>query len=153
MKLTSRIPAYTLAELIVVMILTTIVVGLAFSTLRLVQSHMTAIQANYDKKREVGQFNSLIELDFNRFNNITYDKNTDVLTFKNPLDSLNYQFSESKIIMGEQTLNIPISEKVFFYDGEKREAGEIDAIRVVMDSLNKAQFFVFKVNDPTRKIN
>ena len=44
MKLTSKIQAYTLSEMIVVLILTSIVVGMAFSVLTLVQKHMSGIR-------------------------------------------------------------------------------------------------------------
>ena len=43
-----KIKAFTLSELIVVMVLTLVVAGMAFSVLQLVQKHMYAIKGNFE---------------------------------------------------------------------------------------------------------
>ena len=74
MKSNKKIMAFTLSEMIVVLILTSIVIGLAFSVLNLVQKQMSAIQDNYNKSLELNKLETALWLDFNRYSDIRFNE-------------------------------------------------------------------------------
>jgi Tfp pilus assembly protein FimT len=51
-----KLKSFTLSELLIVMIITAIVVGMAFSVLRLVQKQIHTIQTNFDKSSTLALF-------------------------------------------------------------------------------------------------
>ena len=73
MRTNKKIQAFTLTEVIIVLILTSIVVGLAFSVLGLVQKQMLAVQENYNKNLDISKLETSLWLDFNRYSEISYD--------------------------------------------------------------------------------
>ncbi len=154
MKINRKIQAFTLSEMVVVLILTSIVVGLAFSVLLLVQKHMTSIQINFIQKTELNKLEQSLWIDFNRYSNITYDALEDEITFINAMDSINYQFHEQYIVKALDTFYIPIHNKTFFFNGNNIEIGPIDAIKLETSKIMQNQhLFVFKKNDATLFIN
>jgi len=74
LKSTNKIQAFTLSEIIVVLILTTIIVGLAFSVLTLVQKHMRSIQSNFYNTTELKKLETSLWLDFNRYSLFIFAK-------------------------------------------------------------------------------
>ncbi|GAA3614526.1 prepilin-type N-terminal cleavage/methylation domain-containing protein [Flavivirga amylovorans] len=154
MKSNNKIQAFTLSEMIVVLILTSIVIGLAFSVLSLVQKHITGIQSNFIHNTEINKLEQSLWIDFNRYTKIEYDALQDEIKFSNHIDSLHYQFHETYIIKNRDTLNIQLQNKLFFFDGDIIESGLIDAIKLQTSKLFQSQkLFVFKKNDATPFIN
>lgn len=150
MKLNRKTEAFTLSEMIVVLILTSIVVGLAFSILTIVQNHMKAIQKNLDFTMELNKLEQSLNLDFNRFSKIEYDDLNGVLLFSNEMDSKNYVFRENYIVKDLDTFQIELSNKQFYFDGIATTAGYIDAVKLETSKTTQNQrLFVFKRNDAT----
>lgn len=146
----SKIKAFTLSEMIVVLILTSIVVGLAFSVLNLVQKHMSSIHQNYTNKTMLNKLETALWLDFNRYSKIEYNNLENELKFTTAIDSVVYQFSEKNIIKGIDTFPVPLQLKEFYFDGERIENGQIDAIKLeAQKELQNQQLFIFKKNDAT----
>ncbi|TXD83549.1 hypothetical protein ESY86_09575 [Subsaximicrobium wynnwilliamsii] len=140
--------------MIVVLILTTIVVGLAFSVLILVQRQMLAIQGNYQTNLELNTLETSLWLDFNRYSKITYDELEDELKFSTELDSISYRFYDKRIIKDRDTFSVHIKQKIFFLDAEEKEKGNIDAMKLEMpDSYQNKKLFVFKTNDAKLYMN
>lgn len=154
MKTNRKMQAFTLSEMVVVLILTSIVVGLAFSVLSLVQKHMTGIQTNFVQKTELNKLEQSLWIDFNKYSNITYDALDDELKFTNEIDSLTYQFHEQYIVKVLDTFNIPTQRKTFFFNGIHVEVGIIDAIKLETSKIMQNQhLFIFKENDARPFIN
>ncbi len=150
MKTNKKIQAFTLSEIIVVLILTSIVVGLAFSVLGLVQKQMLAIQSNYNKSLEVQKLETSLWLDFNRYPNIRYDAIENELILKHELDSISYQFSEEHIVKAQDTFSIPLETKQFYFDGVISETNKVDAIKLrTTKAYQNRELFIFKKNDAT----
>lgn len=150
MKTSKKIQAFTLSEIIVVLILTSIVVGLAFSVLGLVQKQMLAIQSNYNKSLEVQKLETSLWLDFNRYPHIRYDAIENKLILKHDLDSISYQFSEENIIKAQDTFSIPLETKQFYFDGILSESNKVDAIKLrTTKAYQNRELFIFKKNDAT----
>ncbi|MEP5340006.1 MAG: prepilin-type N-terminal cleavage/methylation domain-containing protein [Algibacter sp.] len=154
MKTKHKIQAFTLSEMIVVLILTSIIVGMAFSVLTLVQKHMNSIQINFNKNTELNKLEQTLSLDFNRYNDVRYKPYEDALIFASEIDSITYVFTNKYIVTKLDTFNIDIERKIFFFDGEKVEIGNIDAIKLETSKTFRNQpLFIFKKNDATLFLN
>ncbi len=150
MKPNKKIKAFTLSEMIVVLILTSIVVGLAFSVLNMVQKHMFSIQQNYTNNTGLNKLETSLWLDFNRYNNISFDALENELKFSTALDSVSYKFNEQYIIKEEDTFKIALKNKWLYFVTNPVEEGKIDAIKLETTKvLQNQQVFIFKPNDAT----
>jgi len=148
MQTNKKVYAFTLSEMIVVLVLTSIVVGLAFSVLGLVQKQMTAIKDNYNKNLELNKLETSLWLDFNRYSSISYDSLEDELLLINELDSMSYKFSERYIIKEQDTFFIQLENKELYFNGVSSITHQVDAIKLRTSKafLNR-ELFVFKKND------
>tara|TARA_R110002094_G_scaffold202065_1_gene173391 strand:+ start:295 stop:504 length:210 start_codon:yes stop_codon:yes gene_type:complete len=64
-----KIKAFTLSEMVVVTILTSIIVGIAFSVLSLVQRHMYSIKQNFNNNTELSKLEQALWIDFDMLSN------------------------------------------------------------------------------------
>ena len=150
----SKIQAFTLSEMVVVLILTSIVVGLAFSVLNLVQKHMAGIQNNFNHAMELNKLEQSLWIDLNRYSKISYDAFNDTLKFTTEIDSVSYQFHETYIVKALDTFPLQLQSKTFFFDGNPMVSGTVDAIKLeTSKTFQSQQLFVFKENDATPFIN
>ncbi len=148
MKPNKKIQAFTLSEMIVVLILTSIVVGLAFSVLNLVQKHMYGIQQNYTNNTALNKLETSLWLDFNRYSNISFDALENELKFSTALDSVSYKFKDQYIVKEEDTFKIALQNKLLYFVVNPVEEGNIDAIKLETTKvLQNQQVFIFKPND------
>ena len=69
MKNNFKIKAFTLSEMVVVTILTSIIVGIAFSVLSLVQRHMYSIKQNFNNNTELSKLEQALWIDFDMLSN------------------------------------------------------------------------------------
>lgn len=154
MKLNKKIAAFTLAEMIVVLILTSIVAGLAFSVLTLIQKQMLGIQENFKHNSELNLLEQSLWLDFNRYNRISFDEIENQLKFSTELDSVYYGFKPDYIVKQQDTFQIQIKEKLLFFNGDQVENGKVDAIKMETTKpfLNQ-KLFIFKPNDANQFID
>lgn len=147
MKLTTKIQAYTLSEMIVVLILTSIVVGMAFSVLNLVQKHMRGIHNNFNANTKFHLLEQSLTLDFNRFSDIRYDSVDDELIFSSELDTKTYTFTQDYILKGRDTFPVPLASKMFYFDGLNVEKGKVDAIKLeASKTFQNKRLFIYKHN-------
>src|SRR5690606_37390486 len=115
--------------MVIVMILTAIVVGLAFSVLTIVQNHMRKIQGNLEFGMELHKLEQSLNLDFNRFSKIEYDQIEDALLFSSELESRTYFFNTDYITKDLDTFHIQLNRKRFYFDGDEIVFGKIDALK------------------------
>lgn len=145
-----KIKAFTLSEMIVVIIITTIVVGMAFSVLAMVQKHMKGIQANFNNTLEIEKLEQVLNTDFNRYSKIQYSTNNEELFFISEIDTITYQFTEKHVITPTDTLSLEVHHKQFYFNGAKVIDGKIDAIMLeTTKALLSQNVFVYKRNDAT----
>nr|WP_321232942.1 hypothetical protein [uncultured Psychroserpens sp.] len=150
----SKIAAYTLSEILIVMIISTIVIGLAFMVLSLVQRNMWAIGENLNNTAELNRLEQSLWIDFNRYNNISFSVNEDKLLFLSPRDSISYYFNSEFITRAKDTFHFKHVEKLFFFDGKKIYKGKLDALKLELPkAYGNQQLFVFKSNDASQFMN
>ncbi|MEO8934111.1 MAG: hypothetical protein ABI295_07365, partial [Xanthomarina sp.] len=81
-----------------VLILTSIVLALAFSVLTLVQKHMYSIEKNLKEHTIINKLEVSLCLDFSRYSRISFDEMEQQLQFYNEIDTLHYQFKTDYIV-------------------------------------------------------
>jgi len=134
--------------MIVLLLLTSIVIGMAFTILTLVQRQMFGIQSNFQATTEFRLLEQSLWLDFNRYNLITYNEFEAVLTFKSEIDSINYRFEEKVVIKDTDSFPIPLELKTLYFNGQPIQKGLVDAIKLETDKETQGKrIFIFKRND------
>ena len=149
-----KLKSFTLAELLVVMIITAIVVGMAFTVLRIVQKQIHAIQTNFDKTSTLALFEQKLWQDFNETNAIIYDNQNQTLMMTSEIDTITYLFKEDFSMRNLDTIKLKINTQNAFFKGKEVTKGYIDAIRLSAEtSLPDYEIFVSKKNDITFFMN
>lgn len=145
-----KIRAFTLSEMIVVLIITTIVVGMAFAVLNLVQRQMHGIEKNYERNTELNRLRQSFWIDFNRSEAVYYDGTKGQLRFVNGMETQKYIISGNLIIREMDTFRLQWEEQRFLFQNKERTSGEIDAItfRTGKEYGNR-QLFIYKRNSAT----
>lgn len=150
MQINKQIKAFTLSEMIVVLILTSVVVGMAYAVLGLVQKQMMVIQQNYINQANLKKLETSLWLDFGRYNSVHFSSTENQLKFSNELDTLIYEFTSGYVIRETDTFATEIKSKAFFLKSEKIDQGFIDALKIVTDNkMQNQELFIFKHNDAT----
>ena len=149
MKRSGKIKSFTLTEMMVVLVISAIVVGLAFTILSIVQKNMLSIEENYTYSTELTQLEVALTADFNSFTRVDWIENQDMLQFSSPLASRSYVFYQDSIVSDISTFKVQLKDKSFFFEGKNINSGSIDAIKLkfAKTSDNHA-IFVYKKNDP-----
>lgn len=133
-----------------VLILTSIVLALAFSVLTLVQKHMYSIEKNLKEHTIINKLEVSLCLDFSRYSRISFDEMEQQLQFYNEIDTLHYQFKTDYIVKELDTFKIQLQNKNLYFEGETKEKGDIDAMKLTVSNNNIDKFiFVYKQNDAT----
>lgn len=131
-----------------VLILTSIVVGLAFSVLKLVQRHMYGIQYNLNQSTTLNRLETALWVDFNRYPNIDYNTNDSILEFSSKIGKTAYKLGKTQIVKDTDTFNIELQNKSLFYKGKTIEKGKVDAIKLeTSKSFQNQRLFIYKRND------
>lgn len=151
--LTKKIKAFTVAELLIVLVISSIVVGLSLTVLNLVQRQLVNIQNNYAKNTEVRLLERALHNDFYNYN-LNLDANNKGLQAYHENDTINYQFKEQFLLRNTDTLSVAIYQIKAYLDGNQVNSGPIDALEL---SLSKAgpeyRFFISKRKDATFYMN
>ncbi|WP_299112280.1 hypothetical protein [uncultured Winogradskyella sp.] len=150
----SKVKAFTLNEMVIVMIITVITVGLAFTVLSLVQRHMWSIQQNFSLNTEFNRLEEALWIDVNNYSSMSYTETDNLVKFRTIKDSMTYRFHDNYVLRNKDTFHIKIEHKELFFNGEKIKEGKIDALRLELSRKYKdQQIFIFKTNDAKQFMN
>jgi competence protein ComGC len=148
-----KLQSFTISELLIVLIITSIVVGMAFSVLELTRKEIDKINQNKKFETEINQVELKLSIDMNSFaESKILDKN---ILFKNEVDSVQYEILEDKLILKEDTLLSNVIDIKCFFKGHKVEKGDFDACKFIVEMKKDiyATIFVYKINDATTDLN
>lgn len=156
MQKVSRLKAssFTLNEILIAMIVSVIVIGIAFSVLGLIQKHMWSIQENLKAIGDLNRLEQALWIDFNTYHNITYNDQASEMILASPLDSISYKLNGHWIVREKDTFQIKMNDKTFYFNGKNVTNGKIDAFQCIGDKnkINQS-IFVYKRNDAALFIN
>ena len=148
-----KIKAFTIAELIVVLVLSSIVISIAIVVLNLVQKQVSGIQFNLEKQNEIQVLDKLLWHDFNKYQ-LHYFSKEKILLCSNPLDTITYQFDKDFVLRNQDTLKVKLAETVFYLDAEKVIENTIDAIEIQFsEAFQNKTLFIYKTKDATYYLN
>jgi len=150
----NKLKSFTLSEILVVIIITAILVGLAFAVLNLVKKQTIIIENNYSRTTELMQFKHSLWLDFNNYEIARYIPHERKLFLKSEIDSISYIFNDQNIIKNRDTLKLSLTIDKLFFKGIETKEGIIDGIRFTNnESPTNQSIFFFKKNDASQFIN
>ncbi len=149
-----KIKAFTLNEMLVVLLLTSILIGLGFSVLRLVQQQMHGISGIYEKNTEANLLRQSLWVDFNRHDGVWYDAQRDELVFAHEMKRTIYQWHENFVVKKRDTFFLKIYETQYYFNGLPIQSSEVDALDFsVGNEGNKQRIVVYKTNAATTYLN
>lgn len=149
----TKLKAFTLAEMIVVLVVASIVISMGFLVLNMVRKQVSLIQTNYQKKQEVQFFEATLTRDFNK-RNAFFDKKQERLILKSTKDSISYTFLDQFIVREMDTLNLEVKNKKLFLDGVKVKGEFIDAIEISLsEHFSNKQLFIQQKKDASFYLN
>lgn len=147
-----KIKAFTLSELLVVMVVSTIVVSMAFLVLTMVQKQMNKIQGNLEKKKTIESLDKILWQDFNQAKEVFVKG--EQLVFEKEEDTLVYHMGEKALIREKDSFPILVKNKSFFLDGIKIEKGSIDALKLTFESTyTNQELFVYRTKPASFYLN
>ncbi|NAY93520.1 hypothetical protein GTQ34_16555 [Muricauda sp. JGD-17] len=149
-----RLKAFTLSEILVVLVVTIVVVGLAFSVLDLVQKQMWGIQKNYKEESIDNSLQQALWIDFHLYSKIEYSSINSILELKHEMGSTKYEFHKDYVVKDRDTFYSEFKVHKVYFQGNEIEEGIIDAVKLTKtgDEINK-KLFVFRNNDAAVFIN
>lgn len=143
-----KVAAYTLNEMLIVIIISSIIASLAFTILNLVSRNMWAIQENLKVNTEFSQLEESLWIDMNRYQNVSFLDSENQILFNSEMDSLVYHFNTDYITKGRDTFHLKIENKLFYFNGNEITKGNIDALKLQLPKqYRRQQLFIFKRND------
>lgn len=148
-----KVKAFTLLETLIAMILTTIVIGFSIGIIVLLNRNMHFIEENYKKQTNVNLLGQQIEIDFYKASRLIIE-NGEELELISPIEKTNYSLSSKAIIRNNDTIfksHYTISY-LFLLNGERVINGNIDALKIVLDSsgLSNKKLFVSSLEDTSK---
>ena len=146
-KFTKKIKAFTLSEMLVVLLLTVIVVGLAFALLNLVQKQMGTARDNYENGAELSRLRQVLWRDFRNYPSVYFSEKEQQLLFKNEIDQMYYTFSKDMVVRDIDTFRISFTEKKYFFEGNITTEGVINALELnTSKEKDNRKLFVYQEN-------
>lgn len=153
MKKKAKIHAFTLSELLVVLVISSIVVTLSFLALSNVQRQVRAIHLAFEKQQKIVKLERLLSMDLNK-REAFYDEGKNTLLFANATDTIVYQFTKDKVYREKDSMDLSCENKQFYLDGNQVVSGAVDALEFSFsDTYSEKGFFVFKRKDASYYIN
>ena len=148
-----KINAFTVSEILVVLVVSSIVISIAFTVLNLVQKQTRVIQTNFSKQQQSILLHRLLWQDFNLYK-VEYDYSGDRLIFSNNVETINYFFENEYVLRELDTIKVKIDNKVLFLEGNEVNKGLVDAIELYTEKQYQSnKIFVYRKKDAAYYIN
>lgn len=146
-----KIAAFTIIEIVVVLAISTVVAGLAFSVISVVQKNKASIENAYQKKSIIKQLELALKIDFNKYSQVTWNKQEEQLIFSSPIASKSYTFVKDSVYTTDQSFKLSKAKVELYFMGDQIKNGEVDGVKLIfLNKFTLAQhLFVSKINDKT----
>lgn len=148
-----KIKAFTISEILVVLIISAIVVGLTMSVLNLVQQQVRSIQKNESLLTEVRLLEKALRLDFER-GDLHYNSHTNQLVARGVTDTTYYHFLKEQIVRNSDSLQVPVAKIKCYLDGLEVKNQAIDALEIEWLGYGEPKkIFISKTKDAAFYMN
>lgn len=148
-----KVRAFTLSELMVVLVVSSIVVTIAFLALSTVQKQVRNIQLAYEKQQEIQYLERILLADLNTHEGY-YDATKDALILMSSKDTLRYYFNKNNIVRKRDTIPLEIASKKMYLNGDEVKSGFVDAVEYYFsNTFYTSSIFAFKVKDAAYYLN
>ncbi len=145
--------AFTIAEMLVVLVISSIIITITIMVLNLVQGQIRSIQTIYKTNIELRLLERGLWQDFNS-HRIYYDDSKSQLLCASEKDTIIYTFNTGYITRNLDTIKTAIVDKRIFLDGEEIKNGSIDALEIHLSKeIKNKKLFIFKTNDASHYVN
>ena len=149
----TKIKAFTLAEMMVVLLLTTLVVGMAYSVLHLVQKQMAGIENNFENRTELNRLRQSLWTDLNRYEYAYYNARQHRIELSSEIKGITYELEEKFIVKERDTFFMSPEEWSFYFEDRGQSAGPIDALRLTTRENGGQTLFVWRNNTANTYMN
>ncbi len=147
-----KIEAFTLSELLVVLIISSIVISLTFTILGLVQKQVKEIQSNFNDQQEIQLLERVLTNDMNT-HKVLLTKEKGLILY-NSIDTISYEFGSNYILRKKDTFHLKTIEKKFLLENTAVTSKLIDGIHLKFNqSFSSKNIFVFKTKDAAHYMN
>lgn len=155
MRNSKKIAAFTLSEVLIVLVVTSIVVAIAFTVLRLVTQQYNAIRLRYQERTEVQKLKQRMTTDFDSAKSIFWDDLEEKLKInKGNEDLVNYEWTDNFLLRNTDTLSKHITDLKLFYRGVDVIKGQIDGIEIELKRSGQIiNLFVSKKLDSRQQLS
>jgi hypothetical protein len=150
MKNAKKHPAFSIQESLVVLVITVIVVGLAFSVLSLINGQLLGMQTALNIGMQNDKTEEQLWIRFNKADRVYYQNSR--LQFEGMTRIYQAQLSDSSMVIERDTLQLELDSLRLYFKGQEVQAGEIDALELFCNN-GLRQIFVNKVNAATSYMN
>jgi type II secretory pathway component PulJ len=148
MKYNKKIPAFTLSEVLIVLVITAIVIGIAFSVLTLVNKQYNAIRDSYTYKTAVLKLKQQLLVDFNQSQSIQWKADEGILIIESDAyNAITYEWNTAHTVRNTDTTEVGIKDVIFFRDGKDILGGYIDGLKLECTSKGR-DTYLFVAREP-----
>ena len=151
--LNKKIKAFTIAEMLAVLVISSIVISLTMLILSLIQKQVSTIDINYDHNTEMRLLERTLWQDLNE-HNARYNPTKRQLQCVSENDTVNYMFGSNFVIRNRDTLKIRVVKADLYLEGSIAKGGYIDALELQISRENTDKMvFVYKIKDAAFYVN
>ena len=144
----NKLHAFTLQEMLIAMVVSSIAIGLAFLALSVFTKNMSLIQNNYQHKTTISLLEQQLYIDFHRYNMASLTESGFLLS--NSIDSIEYDIDRDFVIRSKDTVYEGTIRLNTFFRGEETFKGNFDALKVsIIHKNDTTSIFVTKKEDLT----
>ncbi|PQJ15324.1 hypothetical protein [Aureicoccus marinus] len=150
MSKAKKIPAFSIQESLVVLVITVVVVGLAFSVLRLINGQMIGMQSALNEGMQTDKVEELLWIRFNKADRVYFQDNK--LELEGVTRNHTLLLNRTHLVMEQDSLPIELDSVRAYFKGKPTQSGEIDALELFCNN-GLRQIFVNKANAATSYLN
>ncbi|WP_299213789.1 prepilin-type N-terminal cleavage/methylation domain-containing protein [uncultured Dokdonia sp.] len=148
-----KIPAFTLSEILVVLAITSIVIAIAFTVLRLVTKQFTTMRARYEEHTEVTKFKQRLLFDFEKGSTALWNEKQQQLAITVQDETIQYEIAPDYVLRDRDTIPFTVQNTRFYYQGDEIEEGVTDGLELTLMISNRpVVFFVSRKVDAQQTI-
>ena len=148
-----KMKAFTLGELLVVLVVSSIAITISFLALENVQKQLKSIQHVFKTQQQINHLEKSITTDLNRFIAV-YHAAKNTLVFKDANKAIQYQIGKEYILRNNDTIVLSVKELTFYLNGKQVANGVVDALEFSFsETYSQGSFFSYKIKDAAHYMN